>query len=73
MKLPIYIREQLTMSQLNYSSKGFLELIGVKLKFMEIRMKQIKLPHINFLSCVMISFKKNNKKEKKLNIYKALQ
>ena len=60
------------MSQLNYSSKCFLKLIGMKLKFMEIRIKHIKLPYINFLSCVMIFKRKKEKRKKKTEHLQSL-
>ena len=46
--------------QLNYLSKGFLKLIGMKLKFMNTWMKSIKLFYIDFLPYMVISFQRKN-------------
>ena len=63
------------MSQLNHLSIGFLNLIGMKFKFMKTWMKPIKLFYIHFLPYMIVSFQRKQKKEKKKTkdkIYYAL-
>ena len=62
------------MSQLNYLSIGFLNLISMKFKFMKTWMKPIKLFYIHFLPYIIVSFQRKQKKKKKTKdkIYYAL-